>query len=191
MGDYATNCYILDFGEFEVVIDSGVGASNWVRESVKNPKAILLTHGHFDHMWDSYLIAEEFGIKVYIDMGDEPLLQGDFLKIGQPPLNREVVEFIQHNSTVTVEGIDFKFHHLPGHTPGSSLIEVQESYFSGDILFRNSIGRFDFPLSNERDMMNSLEKLLKFNYNYPVYCGHGSETKIEYEINSLKNWIRR
>ena len=191
MGDYATNCYILDFNDFEVIIDTGVGAFEWVSQNVKNPKAILLTHGHFDHIWDSYRVADEFGIKIYIDRADEPLLKGDMLKIGQPELQADLVEFLEHSETLNIEGVDFKFHHLPGHTPGSSLIEVKDSYFSGDILFKGSIGRFDFPLSSESDMMSSLEKLLKFNYNYPVYCGHGSKTDIEHEKNSLMNWIRR
>lgn len=189
MGDYATNCYIIQFKDFEIIIDSGVDSLPWIRENVKNPKALLLTHGHFDHIWDSYRVAEEFNLRIFIDESDKPLLQKDLLGRGQPALRAEFVEFLKHNSTIEIEGVKIQFHHLPGHTPGSSMIELNGVYFSGDTLFKGSIGRFDLPLSNYNDMISSLQKLLEFNYNYPVYCGHGSSTKIEYEQHSIKKWI--
>jgi glyoxylase-like metal-dependent hydrolase (beta-lactamase superfamily II) len=185
-GEYQTNCYILDFENFQFVVDPGVGAFQWVKREVKDLKGILLTHAHFDHMWDSYKIAEEFGVKIYLHKLDEVILKNDFFGRGVPKYREDLVELTDFS--LSLSSIPILFHHLPGHTPGSSILEIENIYFSGDVLFKGSIGRFDFPFSSRDDMRRSLEKVLKLQ-NFPVFPGHGENTFLELEKNSLRNFI--
>jgi glyoxylase-like metal-dependent hydrolase (beta-lactamase superfamily II) len=203
MGAYQTNCYILKFDDFEIAIDTGVDSTEWVLENTNNLKAILLTHGHFDHVWDSLKIAEKLNIPIYIN-------SEDLIFFYNEPLPKEFQEqyknkFTENNKIITfseklsdkldiyetkIENIKIKFYSLGGHTPGSSLIEVENNYFSGDILFKGTIGRTDFELSNPKKMAQSLEKILTyFDYNFPVYAGHGEPTNIKENENIIKYFI--
>jgi len=93
---------------------------------------------------------------------------------------------------VNLDKINIKFHHLPGHSPGSSILEIENCYFSGDVIFRNSIGRFDFPYSDGSQMRESLTKILEnFNLDYPIYPGHGEETTLRRERENLLFWIEQ
>jgi glyoxylase-like metal-dependent hydrolase (beta-lactamase superfamily II) len=88
-----------------------------------------------------------------------------------------------------ISGVKFKFHHFPGHTPGCSAISIENHLFSGDFIFEGSIGRVDFPYSNPSDMINSIKKVLKWENDFIVYPGHGNQTTLKKEINSLTNWL--
>jgi glyoxylase-like metal-dependent hydrolase (beta-lactamase superfamily II) len=191
MGEYQTNCYILDFDKFEIIIDSGVNSLDWISENVENPVALLLTHGHFDHMWDSYKVAKKFNIPIYINKNDEVLLQNDIFKRGIDIYQPKLVTLLENNSEININKVKIQFHYFAGHSEGSSIIEIENSYFCGDVIFKNSIGRFDFPYSDSKKMKISLEKVLTLNENFKVYSGHGEDTRIKDEKENLQMWIAK
>ena len=75
MGEYQTNCYIVRIEDKEIIIDPGMGATQWVMANVTNPIAILNTHGHFDHVWSNQELKEKLNIPLYTPKGDVFLLQ--------------------------------------------------------------------------------------------------------------------
>jgi len=182
-GDYQTNCYIVDD---KFIIDPGVNATSWVMKNIKNPKAILLTHAHFDHVWSVAELKEKLKIPVYIHKDDEFMLSEDVFGMGVPKVKADVL--IGEDKTITIDNIDIKFRHFPGHTPGCMTIEIDEFMFSGDFIFNGSIGRVDFPYSNPSEMKKSLQKFLKINYDKIIYPGHGNHTTIKKEQESIKNY---
>lgn len=185
-GDYQTNCYILIFEEFEVIIDPGVNALPFVRKNCKNPIVILNTHGHFDHIWSNKEVSEFYNIEVYTPKDDEFMLTLEQMP-DQPKY--ENANLVNPDETVTFNDINFTFHHLPGHTPGCSMIEVKENYFSGDFVFKDSIGRWDFPYSNANDMKKSISKFGQFTTNFPIHPGHGESTYTKIEQKNIIKWL--
>ncbi|MBN2768926.1 MAG: MBL fold metallo-hydrolase [Campylobacterales bacterium] len=189
MGIYQTNCYIVTIGNKEIVIDPGKGATNWVLENVENPIAILNTHGHFDHAWSNQELKEKLKIPIYIPKDDAFMLERDPLNQGTPPSKADIC--VEPDSTMTIEDIKIKFLHFPGHTPGCSVIEIDDVWFSGDFLFRSSIGRWDFRYSNAKAMQKSLEKVAKIQKNYKIYPGHGEATTLKEELRYNAYWINQ
>lgn len=188
MGEYQTNCYIIKIDGKEIIIDPGVGATPWVMANVSNPIAILNTHGHFDHVWSNQELKEALNIPLYTPKGDVPLLTSSSFMPGLPPSYPDVE--VDGDQTLDIGGIEVKFHHFPGHCPGCSMIEIEDVMFSGDFLFHNSIGRYDFPYSNADDMKKSLEKMKKIPYDRTLYPGHGESTTLSREQRNADYWLR-
>jgi glyoxylase-like metal-dependent hydrolase (beta-lactamase superfamily II) len=185
-GDYQTNCYIYK----DIIIDPGVGATSWVSKNVTNPKAILLTHGHFDHVWSVSELQKKYKIPVYIHKNDEFMLSEDIFNIGVPKAKADVL--ISKDEIIDINGVDVSFKHFPGHTPGCMTIEIDEYMFSGDFIFNGSIGRVDFPYSSSSDMKKSFDKFLKLDYDKIILPGHGDKTTIKKEQENIKNfWYER
>lgn len=187
MGPYQTNCYIVTIDGKDFIIDPGVDATSWVIENTINPIAILNTHGHFDHVWSNQELKEKLHIPIYCPKDDCFMLQDD--PFGQGTPKSEVDVMVQSDETITFENIDITFHFFPGHTPGCSAIEIENSLFSGDFIFDGSIGRVDFPYSSPKDMKKSLHKVLQFKDDYIVYPGHGGKTTLFSQTESLKSWL--
>ncbi len=179
MGDYMTNCYIVTVEGKDLIIDPGVGATEWVMEQARNPVAILNTHGHFDHVWSNAELKERLGVKIYVNEKDAPLLQTDPFGLGTPPSEPDVL--VEGTQTLQIEGVEVTFHEFAGHTPGCSVIEIGDVWFSGDFLFKQSIGRYDFPLSDAQQMKQSLQRVMQVEKNFTVYPGHGEATTLEAE----------
>lgn len=177
-GNYMTNCYIVTINNKDFIIDPGVDAQKWVEKNVTNPVAILNTHGHFDHVWSNQALKEQFDIPIYIHSDDASLLEDDPFGMGTPPSK---ADFKVSDGPIEIAGEEVIFHHFPGHTPGCSVIEIADTWFSGDFLFKHSIGRYDFPLSNAKDMKRSLERVREFEKDYTIYPGHGDSTTLEQE----------
>ena len=179
-----TNCYIYD----GFIIDPGVGATSWVLENIKNPKAILLTHGHFDHIWSVAELKEELYLPVYIHKNDAFMLEEDIFNMNIP---KTKADFLVDEGDINIDDTIIKFRHFPGHTPGCCVIEIDNIMFSGDFVFDASIGRFDFPYSDQNDMKNSLKKFLSLNYDKIIYPGHGNTTTIKKAQENIKNyWLK-
>ena len=112
---------------------------------------------------------------------DDPLGQGtpkstpDHIVIGDQEL--------------TIEGVKIKYRHFPGHTPGCSVIEIGDIWLSGDFLFQQSIGRWDFPASSGEDMVKSLEKAMTIQEDFTIYPGHGLSTTLKAEQRVIPYWI--
>jgi hydroxyacylglutathione hydrolase len=187
MGPYQTNCYIVTIDGKDLIIDPGVDATNWVISNTTNPIAILNTHGHFDHVWSNKELKEKLNVPIYCPKDDCFMLEDDPFSQGTPSSCADVQ--VDGVKSFNIEGVDFSFHHFPGHTPGCSVIEIGDNLFSGDFIFNGSIGRVDFPYSNPNDMKESIYKVLSWKKNFIIYPGHGDKTTLENEKNSLKNWI--
>jgi glyoxylase-like metal-dependent hydrolase (beta-lactamase superfamily II) len=186
MGDYQTNCYIVTIDDKNIIIDPGVDALRWIKNNVKNPIAVLNTHGHFDHVWSNQIVKETYNIKLYTPIDDEFMLEKDPYGMGMPPSTPDVL--IQPDQEIEIEGNKIKFHHFPGHTPGCSAIQIGSHLFTGDFIFKGTIGRFDFPNSNATLMRRSLDKILKWTEDFHIYPGHGDKTTLKSEISTLKQW---
>ena len=200
-GMFQTNCYILaqDNAKECVVVDPGQDAAEPLVEfligSDLAPRAVLLTHGHLDHMWSAQAVADRYEIPVYIHPGDRMMLTDPLQGMGSslaPFLDgvefvepQEVVEFADGDE-IEHAGIEFVVDHTPGHTQGSVTFrspyhqaDVSEVMFSGDLLFAGSIGRTDLPGGDHPTMLQSLKsKVLPLADDVVVLPGHGEQTSI-------------
>jgi glyoxylase-like metal-dependent hydrolase (beta-lactamase superfamily II) len=188
MGAYQTNCYIVEIDSKQVIIDPGIGAVDWVKKNVTKPIAILNTHGHFDHVWSNKELKETLNIPIYVPKEDAFMLENDPFAQGTPPSKPDVL--IEGDTEVDLDGFRFKFLHFPGHTPGCSAILIENTLFSGDFIFKDSIGRVDFPYSNPEDMKKSIHKFLAYTENWEIYPGHGNKTSSQAERKNLPTWLQ-
>jgi len=189
MGATQTNCYIVTVDGKDFIIDPGMGATKWVLDNVTNPVAILNTHGHFDHVWSNKEVKEALKIPLYCPKEDVFMLTN--CPLGQPTPPSKVDYIVQDDEELTIEGIKIKFRHFPGHTPGNSVIEIGDVWFSGDFLFEQSIGRWDFPFSSGESMIKSLERAMTLEGDYTVYPGHGLSTTLKAEQRIMPYWIEQ
>ena len=189
MGVYQTNCYIVTIDGKDLIIDPGVDATEWVINNTTNPIAILNTHGHFDHVWSNAQVKEKLNIPIYVPKDDAFMLTDDPLGQGTPKSSPD--HLIIGDQTIELEGITIKFRHFPGHTPGCSVIEIGDVWFSGDFLFEQSIGRWDFPSSSATDMVSSLQKAQQIPNDYTIYPGHGMSTTLKAEQRIMHYWIEQ
>ena len=167
VGLYQTNCYMV-WGEGEkcVLIDPGYMAEEilaQVQRQGKKVEAILLTHGHFDHVGAVRDIAAETDCKVYICEKETALPEG--LTAGKLYYTHSYDE----GDTVTAAGLSLKVLHTPGHTPGGVCLVCEDAMFAGDTLFASSIGRTDFPGGDYAVMKKSLDRLAALEGNYRVF----------------------
>lgn len=174
----AVNCYLVFDEELRecVLIDSGVRPSRIKREIKLNSlklRYILNTHTHFDH------IAGNKAMKRFA--GAEILLHENEAR-RRPFLGRFVASptgFVKDGDTVSAKGISFKVLSTPGHTPGGVCYLMDKILFSGDTLFRGSVGRTDFPGGDYDLLMKSIrEKIIPLPDDVRVLPGHGDETTI-------------
>ena len=187
MGMYQTNCYIVSVDGKEIIIDPGVGATEWIKANVTNPVAVLNTHGHFDHVWSNQEVKELFDIPLYTPKGDVPMLTENSFVPDLPPSYPDVE--VDGDAEFDIEGINVRFRHFPGHCPGCSTIEIGDAMFSGDFIFERSIGRVDFPASSPADMKKSLRRFMEIDYDKTVYPGHGNPTTIKKEQRNVPYWL--
>ena len=182
LGAYQTNCYLV-WGEDSpscVVIDPGYEPETVLDEVKKLGKeisAILLTHGHFDHVGGVKDIVAETGCKVYLCDAD----------LSMPPQMTAgplyYTNTYSDGSFVEEAGLSFKVLHTPGHTPGSVCLMCENVLFSGDTLFWGSCGRTDLPGGSWSTIRKSLLRLAELPGDYDVYPGHGDATKLSFERN--------
>ncbi len=175
LGLYQTNCYILAEGERCLVIDPGDEAEKvlaYLEQKNLTPEAILLTHGHFDHVGAVKTLAADTDCRVFLCKED--LALPGAMTAG--PLY--YTDHYQDGDNLTLAGMTFQVLHTPGHTPGSVCLRFGTHLFSGDTLFAGSCGRTDFPGSNPADMVRSLHRLAALDESLKVYPGHGEATTI-------------
>lgn len=186
-GAYQTNCYIVQIDSKELIIDPGIDAYEWVCSQVTHPKAILNTHGHFDHVWSNKALQKHFGIPIYAPQDDAFMIKQD--PFGQGTPSSDVDYEVKGDEEVLIDGIKVQFYHMPGHTPGCSIIQIEDVIFSGDFVFQNSIGRVDFPYSDPQKMKESIKKFLQFEQDLDIYPGHGASTSVKKEQRTLPMWL--
>jgi len=188
MGMYQTNCYIVTIDDKDFIIDPGVDATEWVIENVTNPVAILNTHGHFDHVWSNDEVQKKLCIPLYTPKDDVPMLSSNDWVPELPPSKPDFE--VDGDAELYFGDTKVKFRHFPGHCPGCSTIEIGDAMFSGDFIFKRSIGRCDFPYSSPDDMKESRERFKELDYDKKVYPGHGEATTIKDEQKHIDYWIQ-
>ena len=189
MGMTQTNCYIVTIDKKDIIIDPGMGATKWIMDNVTNPIAILNTHGHYDHVWSNAELQKALKIPLYCPKDDIFMLQK--CPLGQPtPPSKPDYEVVG-DEKLTIKGVELQYGHFAGHTPGCSIIQIKDVWFSGDFLFQQSIGRWDFPFSSGESMVKSLEKAMKIEGDYTVYPGHGLSTTLKAEQRVMPYWIKQ
>lgn len=178
-GAYAENAYCIDG---ELLIDPGDDLPTLARIA-GGIKAILLTHGHFDHMLAAEELQKRTGVPVYVHPLDAPMLSDASLSAYNP----EVSSLPQPGHiacTAYPESLfGFRVLHTPGHTPGSVCLyhEGEKVLFSGDTLFRAGFGRTDLAGGSMHQLLSSLRTLLALPRDVRVYPGHGESTTIDEE----------
>lgn len=188
LGPYQTNCYIVSHKGRDIIIDPGVDALKWVMSKVKNPLAILNTHGHSDHIWSNKILRDVFSIPIYCPQDDSFMLINDFDNEGYSLCSPDI-EIIK-NEFFNLAGVNIQYLHFPGHTPGCSAIIIEKAFFSGDFIFKGSIGSVDFPFSSPNDMKNSIEDFLALKEEMTVYPGHGFTTTIRTEQKTIGQGLK-
>ena len=180
LGAYQTNCYLVwdETSPTCVVIDPGYEPEtvlNEVKKLGKEIAAILLTHGHFDHVGGVKDLAAETGCKVYLNEAE----------LSMPPQmtagSLYYTNLYAEGDFVEAAGLSFKVLHTPGHTPGSVCLCCENALFSGDTLFWGSCGRTDLPGGSWSTIRASLLRLAELSGDFDVYPGHGDFTKLSFE----------
>jgi glyoxylase-like metal-dependent hydrolase (beta-lactamase superfamily II) len=202
-GPWATNCYVVATGPGSecVVVDPGKdaapGVADVVLEHRLKPVAVLVSHGHIDHMWCVAPVSGAYDATAWIHPRDRHLLAdpmaamspdtagmllGGRFEFAEPDDVAELTD----GQTLELAGLTFAVDHTPGHTEGSVTFrtpyhqdDVSALMFSGDLLFAGSIGRTDLPGGDHPTMLRSLrEKVLPLDDDIVVLPGHGEQTSI-------------
>ncbi|MGV1003590.1 MAG: MBL fold metallo-hydrolase [Candidatus Nanopelagicales bacterium] len=205
-GPWQTNCWVLAPGKGQeaVVIDPGMNSIEGIAELVEEhhlrPVAVILTHGHLDHMWSVTPVADGYGIPAWIHPEDRHLLTDPLAamsqetrerfghlvgKLPEPSQVREMVD----GSLLEIAGMSFTARHAPGHTRGSTAFELPTAadplLLTGDLLFAGAIGRTDLPGGDPRAMNESLRRVvLAAPEQTVVLPGHGPTSTIARELQS-------
>jgi hydroxyacylglutathione hydrolase len=201
-GMLACNCYVLapHAGADAIVVDPGQRAMGRLRqildENRLTPAAVLLTHGHIDHIWSAQKVADSYGCPAYIHPEDRYMLsdpiKGFGPRLGQLAFGalfrepRQVIELDRDGDKIDIGNIAVTVDHTPGHTKGSVVFRVSRDgsdiAFTGDTLFRLSVGRTDLPGGSGRELLGSIvEKLLVLDDDTVVLPGHGEKSTIGFE----------
>lgn len=193
-GIYQTNCYIIQTKKGEFIIDPGENSTQWILSQVKNPLAILITHGHFDHIFGLATLHQALpNLPIYAPQADAFVLESDCFDTGLTPCAPSYMVACDKNEQVLeIEGIKVSYLHFPGHTPGCSVIVIGGAMYSGDFIFKRSIGRYDFPYSSANDMRDSLQRFSELKLeDMEILPGHGESTRLCFEQNNAKLWSER
>ena len=191
LGPIRTNCYVVraDRGAPEAaVIDPGGDASALRLELARlktNCGAILITHGHFDHLGGVADLAEGTGAPVYMPEGERDLLErySEFAPMGMPGRAYTADTLLEGGETIDVAGISFECVSIPGHSPAHVGFYTDGHLFSGDLLFAGSVGRVDLPGADWDTLLASIRMLNdRFPPDTVVYPGHGATTTLGAEL---------
>lgn len=183
VGHLDTNCYVVTDEKTLhcAVIDPGADANvilDYIEDNKLHVDAILITHGHFDHILAVPSLHEATGAPVYINKNDT--YSGSIRDNMKYPAD-ENTKFYATGDTVTVSGLTFEVFETPGHSPGSVTLRCGEALFTGDTLFRDSCGRTDLGEGNMDTLLHSLKLLDSLDGDYEVYPGHMDSTTLDRE----------
>lgn len=195
LGSLGTNCYTVANTETReaLVVDPAARGDfliNMYSNQNLKPIAILLTHGHFDHVGAVKELKEAYpDIKIYAGVEEEDILKRPELNLSMmfgSSISLEADCYVADGEEIELLGVKIKCISVPGHTKGGTCyyIEKEQLLFSGDTLFNYSIGRSDFPTGDEAALLKGIdEKLLTLPENVVVYPGHNDKTTIKKEKN--------
>ncbi|MBR5496210.1 MAG: MBL fold metallo-hydrolase [Oscillospiraceae bacterium] len=193
VGPMGVNCYVVSTNsDNAIVFDPGYDTQkilDYINSNNLKVKMIMLTHGHFDHIWELAQFKEKTGAPIYIHKCDADMLfdsyknVADFFGIGGfKPTKADVL--LNGGDVITLDEITCDVIHTPGHSQGSVCYVLDDIIVSGDTLFAGSIGRTDMYGADFNSLLKSLGMLKNLKGDYMVYPGHGPKTTLEREINT-------
>jgi len=185
LGSYQTNCYII-WGKSSTscaVIDPGYDAQRVLAETARlglTVEAILLTHGHFDHVGAVEALVEATGCRLWMHEGDWSQFPNPTNAYFYPLANSDFteVQFCEEGQTISAGGLEFAVLATPGHTYGSVCYRCGDALFCGDTLFAGSCGRTDLPGGDPATLMQSLKRLRQLPDELTIYPGHGGSSTL-------------
>jgi len=192
VGVLRTNCYIIHKKDSKdaIIVDPGNLANHiieFVEEKELNLKGIFITHGHFDHIGAVNALKEKYHLDTYVGEADKELIS-DLEKNCGSMFHRDCIvvadEILKDGQIVNIAGLEFKVINTPGHTKGSVCFyfEDEKVLLSGDTLFRDGMGRTDFPSGSAAEIIHSIkDRLFVLDDDVVVLTGHGERTTIGYE----------
>ncbi|MGM9992400.1 MAG: MBL fold metallo-hydrolase [Candidatus Bruticola sp.] len=190
VGGFATNCYLVyDSDNTGVIIDPGDNAAELeqiITNHHLNIKAILLTHGHCDHLIGASQLEKDLQLPLYIhsqDTGSLNRCQSDAVMLGLKCQEiPKISGTLEDGQIFRVGKLEFRIIHTPGHTPGGITIVCENHAFCGDTIFHTSIGRTDFFGGNYSQLISSIKnKIYALPDSTILYPGHGSQSSVGYE----------
>ena len=200
LGQLQANCYLLIKDNNCLIIDPGDEAQFILEQLLRNKLnliGIMATHGHFDHVMAIGEIQLSINAPIYFNFKDQFLIDRTretaehFLgckPVVMPIINRNNLD---NKNSLIIGDFKMKIIHTPGHTPGGISIYFPDDHlvFTGDTLFKDGIGRYDFSYCSKSDLKRSLATLLNLPRETRVYPGHGEETTINDEKNNLVDFL--
>lgn len=192
LGVCQTNCYfVYREGSKDVIVFDPADRGDYIFESLAKYEfkvaGILLTHGHFDHIWGSNKLRELTGAKIYAYEEEKAVCEDVHNNVSKQAGREYTVipdEYLKDGAMINIAGMSCKLIATPGHTIGSCCYYFEEDkiLISGDTLFQESVGRTDLPTGSMSKLGRSVkERLLILPEDVSVYPGHGDSTTVGYE----------
>ncbi|MEG2045015.1 MAG: MBL fold metallo-hydrolase [Clostridia bacterium] len=161
--------------------------SDYIDENDLTLKYILLTHGHYDHIFSVKKLKEKYGALIVINKEDADFLVNPNLSLVSSIMEEDIISvkadmLLSDMDTISLDELCFTFMHTPGHTPGGSCILLGDTMFSGDTIFKGTVGRCDLVGGNFETLLNSIRtKIIPLKVNYKILPGHSAATDLETE----------
>lgn len=193
---FSSNCYIVHNGTDAFVVDPSISEKkilDALEQKGLSLKGILLTHGHFDHIWRAQELREKSGAPLYIHESDNEMLTDSTKNAyrtftGMNFVIDEADVLLHEGDEISLGEEKITVLHTPGHTKGSVCYDTGDSLITGDTIFAEGFGRYDLYGGNLGDLKASLSRLSKIaeSENRWIYCGHGDSSTLKTAIDHLK-----
>lgn len=183
------NCYLVNYKNYNFLIDPGSEYKRIKDYILKNNLKldfILNTHCHYDHMGAVVDLIKEFNVPFYIHEREVEIIEDPKKNLSSFFNSNELL--LQTYTLINGDTVDdflnlgIKIMNFAGHTPGSIIIKIDDNLFTGDVLFKGSIGRTDLPAGSNREMNNSLKMIRSFDEKLRIFPGHGPESTMKEEL---------
>lgn len=177
LGSLQTNAYIISKNNQVIIIDPG-SDYHLIKQCISEDAkvlAVLLTHGHFDHIGAVNDVVAEYFCDIYLSEVEFPLIENPKLSFYDGVINYDITPLPEQ---LNIGDFKIKVHNTPGHTKGGVIFEIDDCLFTGDTLMNMSVGRMDLPTGDENDMRNSIEYIKSFTKDYQLFPGHGNNTTL-------------
>lgn len=186
VNEYSENTYILNYKNTAYIIDPGAHfqeIKKYIDDLNLDVKAVLITHGHFDHIYSLNELIDEYNPLIYIHELERDFLFSSSLNLSSMITKqfkiskKDTITVVKDDEIITLGNESIKVIHTPGHTRGSVCFKYKKYLFTGDTLFKGTVGRTDLPTGNKAHQKKSLEKLKRqIKDNTVLYPGHGEMT---------------